>query len=229
MSTFKIVLSHTSANSFTSTSFLSGTNSTTVFSGTVSLVQGWNTFTFSTPFSYNGSSNVLMNICWDNSSFTHNSAVHANSYANFQALYYRADLSGSGVCSKSTGSLSYYRPNTKFEFSSTTTLSSPSSLAAQSGQGLRNGDIASDTEPGFEIFPNPLEGGLMYGKLANTEYSSILIKIYDLLGREVFSSDVALEEGAFSVTLNAGEMTPGAYMVVGIAGTDRFTKRLVVK
>lgn len=228
MSSFKVTMAHTSGNSFVNTSFLTGTNSVTVYTGTVSLVQGWNTLTFSTPFSYNGSSNVLMTICWDNSSFTHNSAVHANSYSAYQALYYRADLSNSGPCAKTTGSLSYYRPNTKFEFSSTMSISSPSSFATQN-QDYRNGDLTEAGEPQLEIFPNPVDGGIMYGKLANTEYESMTVKVYDLLGRELISENVTLEEGSFSILLDAAKLNTGAYMVVGIAGTERFTKRLVVR
>lgn len=229
MNTFKITMAHTSGNSFTNTSFVTGTNTTTVFTGTVSLVQGWNTLTFSTPFSYNGSSNVLMNICWNNNSFTHNSAVHANSYPGYQALYYRADLSNSGPCAKTTGTRSYYRPNTKFEFSSTLTISSSSSFTTQQEQEHRNGNLISESEADLEIFPNPMSGDVMNGKLTNTVYETMMVKMYDVLGRELLSKEVTLEEGAFAIPLDAGQLKTGTYMIVGIAGTERFIKKLMVK
>lgn len=230
MSSFKITMAHTSGASFTSTSFLSGTNNTTVYTGTVNVVQGWNTFTFSTPFTYNGTSNLLMSICWDNNSFTVNSPVLANSYSSFVALYYRADLVNSGACAKITGTQSYYRPNAKLEFSSTLSVSPPSSLAAQEGQDLRSLEIASTVnEPVFEIFPNPLDGGVIYGKLTETENKEITIKMYDLLGRELLSKQVNVEEGNFSLSFDNEQLKTGVYMVVGLTDTGRFTKKVLVK
>lgn len=230
MSSFKITMAHTSGASFTSTSFLSGTNNTTVYTGTVNVVQGWNTFTFSTPFTYNGTSNLLMSICWDNNSFTVNSPVLANSYSSFVALYYRTDLVNSGVCAKTTGTQSYYRPNAKLEFSSTLSVSPPSSLAAQEGQDLRSLEIASTVnEPVFEIFPNPLDGAVIYGKLTETENKEITIKIVDLLGRELLSKQVTVEEGNFSLTFDNEHLKTGVYMVVGLTDTGRFTKKVLVK
>lgn len=230
MSSFKITMAHTSGAAFTTTSFLSGTNNTTVYTGTVNVVQGWNTFTFSTPFTYNGTSNLLMSICWDNNSFTVNSPVLANSYSTFVALYYRADLVNSGACAKTTGTQSYYRPNAKLEFSSTLSVSPPSSLAAQDGQDLRSLEMASTVnEPVFEIFPNPLDGGVIYGKLTETENKEITIKVVDLLGRELLSKQVTVEEGNFSLTFDNEHLKTGVYMVVGLTDTGRFTKKVLVK
>lgn len=230
MSSFKITMAHTTGAAFTTTSFLSGTNTTIVYTGTVNVVQGWNTFTFSTPFTYNGLSNLLMSICWDNSSFTVNSPVLANSYSSFVALYYRADLVNSGVCAKATGTQSYFRPNAKLEFSSTLTVSPPSSLAAQEDQELRSLEISpSVNEPKFEIFPNPLDGGVIYGKLTETENKEITIKIIDLLGRELLSKQVTVEEGDFSLTFDNEHLKTGVYMVVGLTDTGRFTKKVLVK
>ncbi|MCE9538226.1 MAG: N-acetylmuramoyl-L-alanine amidase, partial [Bacteroidetes bacterium] len=230
MSSFKITMAHTAGASFTNTSFVSGTNTTTVYTGTVNVVQGWNTFTFSTPFVYNGSSNVLMTICWDNNSFTVNSPVLANSYSTFVALYYRADLANRGACARITGTQSYYRPNVKMEFSSTLSVSPPSSLAAQEGQELRSLEIASTVnEPVFEIFPNPLDGGVIYGKLTETENKEITIKMYDLLGREMLSKVVNVEEGNFSLSFDEERLKIGVYMVVGLTDTGRFTKKVLVK
>ncbi|MES2287104.1 MAG: N-acetylmuramoyl-L-alanine amidase [Bacteroidota bacterium] len=230
MSSFKITMAHTAGGSFTNTSFVSGTNTTTVYTGTVNVVQGWNTFTFSTPFVYNGSSNLLMTICWDNNSFTVNSPVLANSYSTFVALYYRADLANSGACAKITGTQSYYRPNAKLEFSSTLSVNPPSSFVTEEGQDTRSLEISSTiNEPVFEIFPNPLDGGVIYGKLSETENKEITIKMYDLLGRELLSKTVNVEEGNFSLSFDEERLKTGVYMVVGLTDTGRFTKKVLVK
>lgn len=223
MGSFKITVAHTTGNSFTSTTFLNGTNATTVYTGTVTATQGWNTFNFTNPFNYNGSSNLLITICWDNSSFTVNSAVNANSYSSYVALYYRADLTSSGPCNKTTGTRSYFRPNAQLEFSSTTTLSMP--------QGLITNPLNQETENqrSLEIYPNPLEGGVLSGLLSDSDQEFLTLKIYDLMGRELFSEELLTNEGSFSINLSKTVFPTGIYNVIGFAGEERFAKRLVIK
>ncbi|MDP4264494.1 MAG: T9SS type A sorting domain-containing protein [Bacteroidota bacterium] len=61
---FTISMANTGATNL-STGFISPTF-TQVFSGSYSSVVGDNTFTFSTPFAWDGSSNVVVNFCFDN-------------------------------------------------------------------------------------------------------------------------------------------------------------------
>ncbi len=226
MGSFKITMAHTTASAFSSTSFLTGSNSLEVYTGTISAVQGWNTYTFSTAFHYDGTSNLLMSICWDNSSFTVNSSVYANSYSNYVALYYRADLSSSGACSKTTGTQSYYRPNSRFEFSSV-----QASSMIYTPMELRSNITSSSplNEPGFEIYPNPINGGILYGKFTNPENKKSTVKIYDLLGRELVSKEVNIEDGNFSMSFDYENFKAGTYMVVVLTDTVRLTKRVIIK
>lgn len=223
MGNFKITIAHTSGSSFTSTSFLSGTNTTTVYTGTKTATQGWNTFAFTSAFQYNGTSSLLVTICWDNSSFTVNSAVLAKSHPNYVGLYYRADLSGSGPCAKTTGTRSFYRPNTKLEFSNVATLT------MSQGNSQNSPILVSNGTRSFDIFPNPLNGTLLSGLIADMGDGAITLKIYDMLGRELFSENITLENGGFSIILADGLLKSGLYTVVGVAETEQFTKRLVVK
>ena len=227
MGSFTITMAHTTGSQFASTTFLSGSNSQTVYSGTATAAQGWNTYTFSTPFNYNGTDNLLISICWNNSSFTVNSAVYANSYSTYVGLYYRADLASSGACGKTTGTKSYYRPNTKLEFSSSSSFLMPDE--AQQQKSLELSSSSSINEAGFEIFPNPLNGEILYGKVTNIENTNMTIIIYDMLGRELLSKEVAVEGGNFSLSFADESIKTGVYMVVGLTDTNRFTKRVVVK
>jgi len=225
MANFNISIAHTSNSTFANTTFLSGTNSTLVYNATATNVQGWNTFTFSSPFQYDGSSNLLISICWDNSSFTVNSPVFATSYPTFLALYYRADLTNSAVCNKNTGTQSYYRPNSKIEFSSSTSF--PFALAPEN-RNLNNA-IASISEDYWEIFPNPLNGSIINGKMLETENKIISLKIYDLFGRELIAKEVIMEEGNFVFSFDEIKLSTGVYMLVGLADFKRFTKIIIVK
>lgn len=230
MGSFTITIAHVSSSAFSTTTFLSGSNSTTVYSGTVTAVSGWNTYDFSTPFAYNGTGNLLISICWNNSSFTANSSLKCFSYSSYVALYYRADLSGSGVCAKSTGTRSYYRPNAKLGFSS-----SPSGLMPFEGENVGERSLEETStlnitnESILEIFPNPLDGTILYGKFSDNESKKMIIGIYDMLGKEVFSKEVAVEEGNFSLSFDDRNLKTGVYMVVGHTDTGRFTKKLIVK
>lgn len=73
---------------------------------------GWNTHTFSTPFYWDGTSNLLVETCFDNSAYTLNAVVN-QSTTNFNStVYYRADLST--VCSSpGTPTSIDLRPNMK--------------------------------------------------------------------------------------------------------------------
>lgn len=226
LGSFTISISHISSSAFSGHTFLSGTNNTVVYSGTVTATQGWNTYTFTTPFNYNGTSNLLINICWNNSNFTVNSSVHATSYSSFVALYRRVDVSNGGICNTtSSATLSYYRPNTKLEFSSTSTFSMPQ---GQEQRSLQLG--GTDTEQtNVELFPNPIDGGILYGKLEDASNQKITLKMYDMLGREVISREVISEGGNFSVSLAGENLKTGVYTLVGVTDTNRFVKRVVTK
>lgn len=237
MGSFTITIAHVSAASFSNTTFLSGTNTTIVYSGTVAAVNGWNTYTFSTPFVYNGTGNILISICWNNSSFTANSTVQSLSYSNYVALYYRDDLAGSGVCAKSAGTRSYYRPNTKLAFSSAPGMITLANETEERNMENEPASLGFISETVFEVFPNPFDGTVLRGKFMNADGSPSLnvteknmtVRIYDMLGREVFAKEIPVEEGLFSLSFNDNTLQAGMYVFVGLINADRFTKTIVVK
>lgn len=237
MGSFTITIAHVSAASFSNTAFLSGSNTTTVYSGTVAALNGWNTYTFSAPFVYNGTGNLLISICWNNSSFTANSTVQSFNYSNYVALYYRDDLTGSGVCAKSAGTRSYYRPNTKLAFSSAPGMITLANEAEERSIEKEPASLSLTSETVFEVFPNPFDGTVLNGKFMNADGSSsfdvtdknMTVRIYDMLGREVFTKEIPVEEGLFHLSFNDNRLQAGMYVFVGLTNTDRFTKTIVVK
>ncbi|MCK5846205.1 MAG: right-handed parallel beta-helix repeat-containing protein, partial [Bacteroidales bacterium] len=115
---FEIKLAHTGVSTLTS-SFEIATF-TTVYNTTFTGVAGWNIHQFSTPFVWDGTSNILVDIC-----------ATAISYGSVP-VYYTATtgntylaISGFGTsCASPTGTASNKRPNVKFTTTSTLGCSS---------------------------------------------------------------------------------------------------------
>ncbi len=83
---------------------------------THTVVVGQNVHTLSNPYIWNGTDNLVVEICFNNSGFTNNSAIKYTTSAFNSVRYYRADIST--VCSNvsSVTGTSANRPNTVFSF-----------------------------------------------------------------------------------------------------------------
>ncbi|WP_395753592.1 M36 family metallopeptidase [Prosthecobacter sp.] len=80
-STYTIRLKHTTKASFSGT-FAWETGWVTVYQGTTTPIVGWNTYTFSTPFDYNGTDNLMVDLSFDNSNiFSTANARHTSADA----------------------------------------------------------------------------------------------------------------------------------------------------
>ncbi len=85
------------------------TSMTTVFNGTVSSVTGWNTHNFSTNFAWDGNSNVLVDICFTNTTTSIFDFVFVTPTVASTYLF-----GNGGPCGVATGVASVNRPNTRF-------------------------------------------------------------------------------------------------------------------
>ena len=112
LSHFYIRMQHTSMSSFPSTSF-TNTGWTTVLHATDVDVDawaapGWVEFEFTTPFDYDGTSNLLVDYCMDNSYSTTYGICDYTAGAN-RSLYYAANLAGDALNqATATSRLNYY-------------------------------------------------------------------------------------------------------------------------
>lgn len=91
-SNFNIKLAQIAAATtvFATNNFLSATF-TTVFSGEITTTTGWNTFDFDTPFTWDGTSNILVEICFDNNAYTLDDAVESTNVGVNRFIVRRAD------------------------------------------------------------------------------------------------------------------------------------------
>lgn len=103
MPNFAIKMKHTTATELTTT-FESGTYTTVWTNANFLPVVGWNVHTFSTPFMWDGTSNLIIDICFDliPGSYTQNASVRYTSTPGFNsATWWRSDTSP--ACGVTTG------------------------------------------------------------------------------------------------------------------------------
>ncbi len=80
-------------------------------SGTFSAAAGWNTHTLSTPFYWDGTSNVLINVCsFSSAGYTTNS-IFKQSATSFNSSLYGFQDGNAGACSFIYGTTAMQRPN----------------------------------------------------------------------------------------------------------------------
>ncbi|MCX6230258.1 MAG: GEVED domain-containing protein, partial [Bacteroidetes bacterium] len=113
LSNYTLKIAHTSLSALTTT-FATGL--TQVYS-TASYVPvtGWNIYTFTTPFVWNGIDNLLVEDCFDNypNGYTYNAIVNQTTTSFISTLNYHSD--GGGVCPYATGTTYSQRPNMKIQ------------------------------------------------------------------------------------------------------------------
>ncbi|MCK5051469.1 MAG: choice-of-anchor D domain-containing protein [Candidatus Cloacimonetes bacterium] len=109
MNGFNIEIKHTTATSVTGWE----TGFTNVYSGTHVAATGWNDFTFTAPFVWNEYDNILIKVCYDNTSYSSNSLVYFDSYPGTNGSWYNDYSSG---CSDPYGYTPDGRPQTRFEY-----------------------------------------------------------------------------------------------------------------
>jgi Ig-like domain CHU_C associated/GEVED domain/SprB repeat len=118
---FSISMANTSTVAPLTTAYVAGTF-TTVFSGSVTTTLGWNQHNFTTPFLWDGVSNVLVEVC--NGTPTVPGFDQIQNTPTASAMTIQANLLG---CTSTTGNPILNRPNTRFTGGEVLYIWSPSS------------------------------------------------------------------------------------------------------
>jgi hypothetical protein len=129
-----VSLGHTTTTSFGN---FDGSASTQVYTGNYSTTSGNNTITFTTPFTYNGSSNLLLTLCYDNGSTTTITDVMQGNQVDGTNYYTVLSNYSSGVatgCALPAASISTFRPKLNFGYSITGTVVENATVATKSEQ-----------------------------------------------------------------------------------------------
>jgi len=196
MNGFKVKLQNTTATSLTG--FVS-TGWTICYDGVFTLPgTGWQYITLTTPFYWNGTDNLLIEICYNNSSYTQYSPVYATANADKTWGQYSDLSSGDGCTQLTSGTAQTNRPNVSLVLNLVTNQER----------------IASTIPTKFKLYqnyPNPFNP-ITVIKFDLPKESFVKLKIFDVLGREVKTlvNEVKLS-GSYTIDFNASDLSSGVY------------------
>ncbi len=186
---------------------------TTGYTGTYTVAStGWQYIDMASPFFvYNGTSNLLIEICYDNSSYTSYSPVNATSAPGMTWGYYTDNVTG---CSMTGGSAQSNRPNVCFVLTST-------------GTG-NNTSLVPNKYELSQNYPNPFNPTTKIN-FAIPKQGLVTMKIYDVLGREVRTLvNEVKQAGNYTVDFNASEFASGVYFYKLTSGDFSDIKRMIL-
>ncbi|MGM0647146.1 MAG: GEVED domain-containing protein, partial [Bacteroidota bacterium] len=127
MNGFNIEVKHTNLTTLDNLSAFVNSGWTNVYSGTYTVPgTGWQNIDFQNSFSWNGTSNILINICFDNTSYTSNTTVNSTAAAG---MTYHDYTDGGAGCSLSSGSIQSDRPNVSLRIQTPSTLNNDAGVA----------------------------------------------------------------------------------------------------
>jgi len=188
-----ILMQHTTNT--TVTGFLQ-TGWTTVYSGTYTVPgTGWQYIYLQTPFLYNGTQNLLVEVCFNNTSYTSSTSVLGTAISNM-VWYLYGDIIGG--CGTTGGSAGANRPNVCFVINTMINANTNTSIIPEKYSLSQN-------------YPNPFNPVTRI-KYDIPKQGFVTMKIYDVLGREVRTLvNEVKQAGNYSVEFNASELSSGVY------------------
>ncbi len=113
---FTISLKNTATTAFPTTGYAFEAGTTPVFGPqNIAVAADWNMHQFHTPFLWDGTSNILVEVCFNNTSYSTNSSTYYSASGFGSSIYIRDDASG--VCGMAANTRSTNRPNMKLGMS----------------------------------------------------------------------------------------------------------------
>ncbi len=210
MSGFNIKMQHTTATSITG---WVTTGWTTVYTGTYSVPgTGWQYINLQTPFSWNGTQNLLVEVCYDNSSYTSNSTVNSTSISGM-TYHYHTD--GSAGCTMTGSNSATSRPNVCMTINLLT----------------GNGTVQAEIPAVYSLaqnYPNPFNPSTSI-KFNVPKLSNVKLVIYDVVGREITTLVNEMKKpGSYEAVFNAENFASGVYFYRLEAGDFTDVKKMVL-
>lgn len=213
MNGFSVRFQHTSLTSISS--FISS-GWTTSYSSVYTLPgTGWQYINLTTPFAWNGTSNLLIEVCYNNASWTAYSPVNATTMSGYMIGYCTDLPTGDGCTAAWTASSLSYRSNIKL-------MMSPLSGIGNSTQGTPKVYSLSQN------YPNPFNPVTVINYAIPRE-GLVKMKVYDILGREVkVLINEVKQPGFYSVDFDGSTLSSGVYFYKLESGTFSDIKKFML-
>jgi len=211
MNGLEIKLQNTLANNITS---FENNYWTTVYQGNDFIEQnGWKTFNLTTPFFWDGS-NLLIDICFNNSFYTTNSLVRATN-ANYKVIHQHADLTSGNGCTDLTTPQSFNtRPNIVLD------------IPVLTGNENQGSNLPADYRL-YQNYPNPFNPSTKI-KFDLPEPGFTTLKIFNILGQNVATLiNENKNEGTYVLDFNASNLPSGIYFYKLISGDFIQIKKMI--
>jgi hypothetical protein len=210
MNGFQIKMQHTTATSVTG--FIN-TGWTTVYSGTYSVPgTGWQYVNLQTPFQWNGTQNLLVEVCFDNTSYTSNTNVNSTAATGMTWHYHIDNSTG---CSLTGGSLQTTRPNICMTINLLVGNESQQSTVPMVYSLQQN-------------YPNPFNPSTSI-RFNIPKLSHAKLVVYDVVGREVAVLVNEMKQpGSYEAVFNAENFASGVYFYRLDAGDFTDVKKMVL-
>jgi hypothetical protein len=211
MNGFSIKFQHTALTSLTG--FVT-TGWSNAYSGTYTVPgTGWRYIDLQAPyFVYNGTSNLLVEVCYDNSAYTAYSPVNSTTIAGMTWGYYTDNSTG---CTMAGGAAQASRPNTCLTF------------IPVNG----TGNIGMTTPTTYSLsqnYPNPFNPVTKIN-FAIPKSGLVTIKVYDITGKEVSTLvNEVKNAGSYSVDFTANNISSGVYFYKISAGDFSSVKKMML-
>ena len=210
MNGFNIRMQHTSLTSITS---WVTTGWSTVYTGTYTVPgTGWRYIDLQTPFPYNGTDNLLVEICFDNTSYTQNSTVYSTTMTNMNRHYHRDNGTG---CSETSVTTTTSRPNVCLTINLL----------------VGNRTVQAMIPAVFSLeqnYPNPFNPSTSI-KFNIPKQSNVKLVIYDVIGKEVATLVNEMKQpGSYEAVFNGDNFASGVYFYRLEAGNFTDVKKMVL-
>jgi len=184
--------------------------------GTVTIPNpGWFAFYMGGTFVWNGTSNLLIEICFHNSNFGQNSAVYSTQSAGMTWHQAQDLITGSGCTDLNGGTLQSYRPNVV--------------ITTDYFIGVNNNSAEMPVKYSLiQNYPNP------FNPVTSIKYSLprsgfVSLKIYDVLGKEIIKLvNEYKQAGNYKVDFEASNISSGIYFYKLESANFSATKKMIL-
>ena len=223
LSHFYIRMQHTAMTSFSSSSYVNSGWTTVLHATNVNVaawtVPGWVEFEFTTPFDYDGVSNLLIDYCVDNSYYTSSGACYSTTATN-RTIYTYSDVYSGNLLNTIGGTRASWYNNVVLVLQNADTIDANITIDGAASPGYRDVSVTTpegtDTEvDGFMVLAMPTISSVNPSQAVQGQALSVTITGTNLVGVTTVGFGSGITVNSFTVD-NGTQITAS----IAVSGSD---------